>query len=542
MPVQKFPQEIIMIQKTLLILALVLGAGCLSAGQPDESPSGWYRDGVQLINDRRQGREDIGPARNVILFVGDGMSLATVAAARILEGQMRGHSGEENLLSFERFAHTAFSKTYNTDQQTPDSGGTMTAMTTGVKSFAGAIAVDQNARRGDCESTDGRELVTILDLAALAGMGTGMVTTTRITHATPAALYARVPERRWETDSGLPASARQAGCRDIARQLIEYELGGGIDVVLGGGRRALMPTSARDPEYPDIRGQRSDGRNLIQEWRQANPDGEYVWNREQYEGLAGDFTGPLLGLFEPNHMQYEHDRSDDRAGEPSIAEMTGKAIEILQQREDGYFLMVEGGRIDHAHHANNAWRALTDTIAFAEAVHVALEMTDERETLIIVTSDHGHAMAFGGYGERGNPIAGLAVAPGEGPADQRLRRDLHNRPMTVLSYSGGPGYRPTDQLPDYDEVDPQDPDFLQEATVWLRLATHTGEDVPVYATGPGAQVLFGVIEQNVIFHAMVQAVPRLAEVAEQLANEQGLPDWSAAKSLAPDLISGEQPE
>lgn len=467
------------------------------------------------------------PARNVILFVGDGMSLATVSAARILEGQLRGETGEENLLYFEQFPHTAFSKTYNTNQQTADSAGTMTAMVTGVKSFAGAISVDQLARRADCESARGRELVTILDLAGMAGLGTGVVTTTRITHATPAATFARVPERTWENDSRLPSAAHEAGCRDIARQLVEYPFGGGIDVVLGGGRANFLPEKARDPEYPDVRGRRSDGRNLIEQWQDQYPQGHYVWNSEQFDDLPAGLDGPLLGLFEPGHMHYEHDRPDDEAGEPSLAEMTAQAVEMLEQRGQGYFLMVEGGRIDHGHHGNNAWRALTDTIAFADAIETAHEMTDGDETLIIVTADHSHALNFGGYGERGNPIMGLVTRPGEGPAEDRWQLDPDDKPMTVLSYSMGPGYRGGER-PDYDEVDPADPDFLQEAAVGRWSAAHSGEDVPVYATGPGAEVLHGVIEQNVIYHAMLQAVSELSAMADELADDDGLPDWQSA--------------
>lgn len=487
-----------------------------------ESPAEWYRDGERLVAERWEERGGPDAARNVILFVGDGMSLATVAAARILEGQQRGESDEENLLHFEQFPHTALAKTYNTNRQTPDSAGTMTAMATGVKSFAGAISVDQLADRGDCESQLGRERVSLLDLASLAGMGTGIVTTTRITHATPATLYARAADRGWESDRGLPRSAKKTGCRDIARQLVEYDLGGGIDVVFGGGRRAFLHSGDRDPEYADTTGRRDDG-NLIDTWKERHEDGHYVWNLEGFNTMPEDAAGPVLGLFEPGHMNYEHDRGEDGAGEPSLPEMTDRALDVLRQRGDPYFLVVEGGRIDHAHHANNAWRALTDAIAFAEAVRIADERTGE-DTLIIVTADHGHALTFGGYGERGNPIVGLAVQPGKGSREQRLMRDEGGRPLTVLGYANGPGYRGGER-PDFDVVDPEEPDYLQESAVGLWSATHAGEDVPVYATGPGAAVLFGVIEQNVIFHVIAQAVEGIGETAEALEGEEGLPDW-----------------
>ena len=511
-------------KKHIPLIGLLSIFGSLAV-QSGESPAGWYQDGQNLVAERHALHESLPEARNIILFVGDGMSFATVAAARILEGQQRGESGESNLLYFEGFPHTAFSKTYNTNRQSPDSAGTMTAMVTGVKTFAGGLSVDQKARHGDCASSQGRELVTLLDIAALAGLATGVVTNTRITHATPAALFARTPHRRWESDAGMPAAAHEAGCRDIARQLIEYDFGGGIDVVLGGGRRAFLPSNVSDPEYADIRGHRADGRNLIEEWQQRHPEGRYVWNLKQFREAVVDASGPLFGLFEPSHMKYEHDRDDDPAGEPSLAEMTRKSIAMLTDRSDeGFFLLVEGGRIDHAHHINNAYRALTETIEFARAIEAAHEMTDSEETLIVVTADHGHAMVFAGYPARGNPITGLVRQPDADGNPGELQLDDDERPMTTLRYYDGPGFRGSER-PDYDNVDPQDPDFRQESAVGLWSATHSGEDVPIYATGPGATVLHGTLEQNVIFHAMLQANASLRELAEELADEDGLPDW-----------------
>jgi len=494
----------------------------------EESPAGWYRDGEALVAERRERLNAERPARNVILFLGDGMSLSTVSAARILAGQKAGRSGEENLLYFEQFPYLALAKTYNTNQQTPDSAGTMTAIVTGIKTFAGALAVDQLASRGDCASIQGRELVTLLDIANLAGMATGVVTDTRITHATPAALFARVPDRGWESDSGIPPSQRDLGCHDIALQLIEYDLGGGIDVVLGGGRRAFLSNDQVDPEYPEIAGHRSDGRDLIARWQQRHPRGQYVWNQAGFDALSSEPQGPILGLFEPSHMHYEIDRPQDKAGEPSLSEMTRRSIEWLSNDDQGFFLMVEGGRIDHAHHINNAYRALTNTIEFARAIEVASAMTDADDTLIVVTADHGHAMTFGGYGERGNPIAGLAVRPGDGPVEERIARDEDGVPITVLRYHDGPGFRGGNR-PDFERIDPADPDYSQESTFGVRSASHSGEDVPVYSTGPGAEVLTGVIEQNVIFHAMLQAVPMLAEKAERLKGAERFPAWEKAR-------------
>ena len=164
-----------------------------------------------------------GQAKNIILFIGDGMGISTVTAARILDGQMKGLDGEENKLSFDQFPFAGLSKTYNVDAQTPDSAGTMTAMMSGLKTDVGVIGVDEDIVRGDCSTVAGNELVTALELAEIAGKSTGVIATARITHATPAATYAKSADRNWEDISDMPAEAVEAGCKDIADQLVNFE-------------------------------------------------------------------------------------------------------------------------------------------------------------------------------------------------------------------------------------------------------------------------------------------------------------------------------
>lgn len=493
----------------------------------EESAEYWAQQGREALRRATQ-RAQPATARNVILFLGDGMGISTVSAARILAGQLEGRPGEENFLHFETFPVTGLSKVYNTNQQVPDSAGTMTAIMTGTKTRAGVIGIDGSARRGDCESSRGREVPTLLQQAAAAGLATGVVTTTTITHATPAATYAHAPERNWEVDSAMPAAAMEAGCKDIARQLIEFEHAPYIDVALGGGRSMFMPSGTADPEYDFLDGRRADGRNLIDEWLAMHPNAAYVWNQRQFDAI-GDDAHPVLGLFEPSHMQFEVDRGEDPAGEPSIAEMTAFAIERLARNPNGFFLMVEGGRIDHAHHANNAWRALTETIAMDEAVRVASEMTSVDDTLILVTADHSHPLTFAGYPTRGNPILGLVHgndatgAPRSGPA-----RDAFGLPYQTLTYTLGPGHHGlsntqeagpkrvphrfetigphADGRGDLEGVDLNDPSMLQEAGIPLVFGTHSGEDVPIYARGPGADLAGGVLEQNVIYFVMRKAL------------------------------------
>jgi alkaline phosphatase len=492
-----------------------------------ETPQWWYRSGAASAagNGAMTGR-----ARNVILFLGDGMSLTTVAAARILEGQRKGGPGEENALSWEGFPATALSKTYNTDSQTPDSAGTMTAIMTGVKSHMGAIGVSAGTRN-DCADSLDKGLLSWLQLADSAGMATGIVTTTRLTHATPAATYAHSPERNWESDADLTPKARAAGCTDIAQQLLtDARFGRGPLVALGGGRGQFQPATARDPEYDDKVGLRLDGRDLVAEWKQAHPGGAYVWNTGQLR--AAKDAPALLGLFEPDHMQFDHDRDRTPGGEPSLAEMTTTAIQALARTSEGFALMVEAGRIDHAHHNGNAFRALDETVALSDAVRAAMQAAPP-ETLIIVTADHSHSLNFVGYPVRGNPILGKVRGLGGEEGDRtQYARDQLGLPYTTLSYANGPGYpgasnaqpqgskhhphqpanvHPSAGRPDLTHVDTQAPDYLQESMVPLKAETHGGDDVGIWATGPGSAAFHGTLEQNTLYHLIVQATPKLRQ-------------------------------
>ena len=426
----------------------------------------------------------------VILFVGDGMGVSTVTAARILDGQNKGLAGEENLLAFEHFPHVALVKTYNVDAQVSDSAGTMTALVTGHRARAGVLSVGPDAARGDCADSKAHELVTLLEEAEQRGYRTGVVSTARITHATPAAAYAHAPDRNWELPGRVPEPDR-ALCSDIARQLVEFPHGDGVDVVLGGGRAMFLPIDTPDPEESTTTGRRRDGRNLAEEWVAAAEHRRFVFDQDGFDGLPA--TGQVLGLFEPSHMEFEADRANDAGGEPSLAEMTAYAIETLSSGP-GFFLVVEGGRIDHAHHAGNAYRALVDAIAFSEAVAVAVDKTHSDETLVIVTADHSHTLTIAGYPARGNPILGYAAG-----ADGKPLTDIAGAPYTTLGYANGPGAR----RPDI-ELDPSDSNYRQRATHPMLAETHAGEDVPAYASGPGANRVGGVMDQHEL-HAVMHA-------------------------------------
>lgn len=508
-------------------IMLTLGANLAIAAENDvpTDAAEWFEAGQQtVINAKKMGSQElmdrIRHAKNVILFVGDGMGVSTVTAARILEGQMQGKDGEFNRLGFEKMPYMALSVTASANQQTSDSAPTATAMVAGIKTNDGAISVDQTIERNEpsADVTAAKSVKTILERAEERGMSTGVVSTARITHATPAVNYAHIGNRDWEADANLPAGAT---VKDIARQLLEFPYGDGVDVVLGGGRSYFMPNTVNDPEYPTQLGRRKDGRDLTTEWTTQYSNAAYVWNRAGFDAVNTESTKHLLGLFERSHMRYEADRSLDAAGEPSLAEMTEKAINVLNNNKKGFYLMVEGGRIDHAHHAGNAYRALTDTIALSNAVKKAQELTKSKDTLIIVTADHSHVFTIGGYPSRGNPILGKAAVEGVNLTDSL------GLPYTTVSYANGPGwtggfnrkeFNPANEgtvaasyvgaalRPDLATIDTTQPNYMQEATVPMGSETHAGEEVAIYASGPRGALFDGVVEQNVIYHVMADAL------------------------------------
>lgn len=505
-------------KQAFLAISVSMSVALSQCALTQESPENWYDNGRETVERNLALRNNSGGlARNVILFVGDGMGVSTVTAARILEGQLRGDTGEENMLSFEEFPNVALSKTYNTNAQVADSAGTMSAMASGIKTKAGLISVNQNVVRGDCSTQIGNETLTFLERAEMRGLATGVVSTARLTHATPAANYSHIMDRDFESDRVASRFSNPGDCADIARQLIEFpnNIRGsdGIEVALGGGRTNFIPSSTTDPESGG-EGMRLDGRDLTAEWAAQSANSHYVWNADQFDAIDPDETDHLLGLFQPSHMQYEFDRPRDPAGEPSLTAMTTKAIDILSRNDNGYFLQVESGRIDHGHHATNPLRALTDAIEFSNAIRAATEKVDLSDTLIIVTADHSHVFTIAGYPVRGNPILGKSVgldAAGEPMDGLNLAGD--GLPYTTLGYANGQGPMVNDQeIPpssagraDLTNIDTEHESFHPEVTVPMGAETHGGEDVAIYAIGPGSDLIRGVMEQNVIFHVMMEA-------------------------------------
>jgi alkaline phosphatase len=170
----------------------------------------------------------------------------------------------------------------------------------------------------------------------------------------------------------------------------------------------------------------------LEEWKKdkiaRNVSYEYVWNREQLMNLSMSPPDYLLGLFEGSHMQYHLEA--DEVTEPTLADLTEVAIRSLSRNKNGFFLFVEGGRIDHAHHDNYVHLALDETVQMSLAVQRAVELLPAEDTLVVVTADHAHVMAYNGYTHRGSDILG----PSDDIGDDGV-------PYMTLSYTNGPGAR-----------------------------------------------------------------------------------------------------
>ncbi|CAN5730089.1 alkaline phosphatase [soil metagenome] len=436
-----------------------------------------------------------GEAKNIIFFLGDGMGPSTVTASRIYK------YGEDGSLNMDKLERTARIKTYSNDAQTTDSAPSMAAYMTGVKmnnevismsadTIATSPSKDINGNLGvnNCAASgNGTVAATILELAKAKGKAVGSITTTELTHATPAATFSHICNR----------NAQYAIASQIVPGGAGYNaaLGDGVDVLMGGGRNHFTPYNAVSNKAG-----RADARNLLTEMATKG----YTVAATKAEMAAAPLNKKFIGLYSSkSHLEYELDRTatpplNEGATQPSLAEMTTKAMDILSQNTNGYFLMVEGGRIDHALHGTNAKRALVDTIAFDDAVKAALDkarLSDPTlaNTLIVVTADHDHTLAFNGYGKRGNPILDI----NRNYKDGQPTKDADGNTYTTLVFGNGPN-RPNLRA-NLDSTTVLADNYLQETGVRLASETHGGGDVKLFATGAGAKVFKGTLDNTKVF-------------------------------------------
>ncbi|WP_341676562.1 alkaline phosphatase [Niveibacterium sp. SC-1] len=473
-----------------------------------------------------------GEAKNVIFFLGDGMGPVTVTAARIYKGEKQLAAQPGSLVSAERATLTMQSlryaariKTFSNDGQTTDSAPSMSAYMTGVKANNEVISMSSdtlaykadgsqfiNGENTTCVAGNGTAAATLLELSKAKGRAVGAISTTRVGHATPAATYAHICNRN--------------GYNTIAEQSVpghanyNAALGDGIDVLMGGGTRNYLPKSSAGSK-------RTDEVNLVTAMQAKGYS--YVSSGTQLRALDASKASKLLGLFSPSEMAYELDRVNQNLDQPSLSEMTEKALGVLSRNSSGFFLMVEGGRIDHALHGSNAKRALEDTLAFDKAIDTTLAFMEKLDpglanTLIVVTADHDHAIAFNGYGKIGSPILGKVIDYQTGaPA---LAAD--GKPYTTLVFGNGgrPNATAASQVnaedgnkpwiapargaarEDLSAVDTTQDNFLQEVGINLGTPgseTHGGGDVMLFAGGAGAKIFKGTMDNTKVFFKVKEA-------------------------------------
>ncbi len=445
------------------------------------------------------------PPKNVLFFLGDGMGITTLTAARIYG------VGEDGELTIDTFPETAFVKTYSNDAQVTDSAPSMAAYMTGVKMNNEVISMTPETKAFDekgasylkgtdsiCPSTNGKPVTTLLEIAKSKGIATGVVTTTRVTHATPATTYSHVCHRDAENTiaAQLAPAAVEKGYND---KLLD-----GVDVVLGGGRQFFLPTSAG--------GKRTDSRDLVAEMKAKGYS--YASNKAELDAIDPKTATKLLGLFNSSHMNYDLVRN----GEPSLAEMAVKAIKTLQKNPNGMFLMVEGGRIDHALHETTAIKALQDTIAFDDAIKAAIaeiKKTDPtlQNTLIVVTADHDHTLVLNGYAARtGKTTANNSGVLGllKNYTDGSVAKDADGMPYTIIGFGNGENRVAGDRknFPALSDNQVFADTYHQEAAIPVGAGseTHGGTNVFLGAMGKNADTFAGVVDNTKVFTLIRTAI------------------------------------
>lgn len=466
--------------KTWSLILLVAGFGW-----PAVVPASAWATAAATVSVSTDEHLDDSP-RNVILFISDGCGPASFTLARNALGRP---------LALDGFRVGSCS-TQASDTWVTDSAASATALATGHKTQNGVVGLDEH----------GQAVATLLEAAEERGLATGLVTTTSITHATPACFASHVPSR--------------AQADDIAVQLLAHE----IEVLLGGGSQYFLP--------PSLGGIRDDARDLIAE---ATDLGVTVVRGA--EGLQGPVELPVLGLFAPGHLDYEVDRQHQSSStQPSLEAMTERALQLLSASDQGFFLMVEGGRIDHAGHVNDSVGHLHDIAAFDAAVQRGLAFAEQHgDTLVVSTSDHetggltlaGHSDGVPTYAWQPDVLTGGRASAGamanrlikgDDPAlvfaQDASIDDLSDAELALLSAQSGGLFATIARAPVVAAVCQVIND--RAGLSWSTLG-HTGVDVPVFAMGPGAQRFAGHQDNTEIGQRLAELLDfDLAELTTRL--------------------------
>lgn len=293
-------------------------------------------------------------SKNLIILIGDGMGPAQVTLARLYAQKYLGQDklALDDILVGMNSTYAGDSSYKGQSGIVTDSAASATAFGAGVKTYNGAISVTNE--------DVAKPVASVITAAQEIGKATGIISTARITHATPAAYATNVRQRGMENA--------------IASQYLES----GVDVLLGGGERHFV---ASEEESTFGKTKRKDNNDLVSQFKNAGY--EVVYNKEQLLNASGN---KLLGFFDDSHVPYNLDRVSET---PQLSDQLSKAIEVLEKDEDGFVIMLEGGRIDHAGHANDLHSIVLETIEFDNAVKKALDYAKAHpETSVMVTADH----------------------------------------------------------------------------------------------------------------------------------------------------------
>jgi len=386
--------------------------------------------------------------KNVIFIIADGMGPASFTATRIWA------KGSQGKLEMEKMPVSGYVKTYSASDFVTDSAASGTALASGVKTYNGAIGLTYP--KVDPQGVS-RHLESIVDVMKKAGKSVGVLTTTRVTHATPAAFYAHVEDRDMEDE--------------IAAQVI----GSSLDLLMGGGRSHFLPN-----EFGSENAKRLDNRNVIAELKQTG--WSYMPNKKELLNFKTKSTqGPLLALFNDSHMNYESLREKSFVDtEPSLKEMAKFAVNFLGDNKKGFFLMIEAGRIDHASHDNNIKDMLRETLMLDECVGDLLASPLMKDTLIVITADHETAgLAISGYGGV-NEIKGDKLT--------QVKEDEAGLISSYISWATGPNGSLNQKS--------LSKTLLHPSAQYTSEANHTAIDVMVLSSGPGSSSFMGFMNNT----------------------------------------------
>ncbi|XP_058463126.1 membrane-bound alkaline phosphatase-like [Malaya genurostris] len=487
----------------LAVVISILAAGCgfatmKVAAHEDHDPHYWKEQAHDLLLEKKDyTMQKINVAKNIVIFVGAGMSQATITAARTVNG------GENATFAFEKLKWSGNARTYCVDSRVPDSACASTAFLTGIKGNLGTVAVHPTVEQGTCVSTADKtkQLESIAKWALDSGKVVGFATTSRVTAGSNAALYANSGDKDWENDAAVTA----AGCnptevKDIAYQLVHGDIGKQFKVIMGGGRKNLIPTNETDTS--GAAGLRTDGKNLIKEWKESKTGNPvYITTAAELGALNTSNIDYLLGLFDYDRLPYAADIGDgNNENTPPLVKMVHYSLEMLQKKEHskGFLLFVEDGNIQAAHRENKPYKAFEQVKHYASAFNMGNMMVSETNTLVISMNDVGSTLSIPGYSKRGTDILS-----GAGTSDK------DSKPYLSLVYATGPAHESYYQNSE-GRLNPlevlQGMNIQKEQTcsaaVPLSEGANGGEDASVYASGPWAFMLSGGYEQNFIAHAI----------------------------------------